>query len=360
MTTPGEAHQVATADVVFYAVDGGADIAHRAPWLFAHGWHAYRTWYLRDGEEARPTYLECHRQLQRHMPELVGDYERLVEAVGGGDLEARFLSHWSPPPLFGACSLATWTNGSNLLVRNYDYPPSLCDATLVATRWGGTQVLGMSDCVVGLLDGVNEHGLAAAIAFGGRKVVAPGFGVGLVVRYLLQMARDVAEALAVLRRVPVQLAYNVALVDRSGASAIARVAPDREMAVAPEPFAGNRQGDTEWPEHAVFCATEEREVALAGSLARVGQSGSGLVHGFLEEPVYRRSDQTPWGTLYTAAYDCDSLTVDLVWPDGTWRQGLGPGRFEEGRRTRHLDVALPPTAHLPTPPVAHGRPLLIV
>ena len=114
--------------------------------------------------------------------------------------------------------------------------------------------MGMSDCVVGLLDGVNDHGLSAAIAFGGRKVVGPGFGVGLIVRYLLQVAHDVPEALEVLRQVPVQLAYNVALVDRTGRSAIAYISPDRPLVLSEVPVAGNRQGATEWPEHARFCA----------------------------------------------------------------------------------------------------------
>lgn len=358
MPTPGPAPEVVTMDVLFHAVDGGPDIAARAPWLFAHGWHAYRTWYLRDGEEARPTYHECHGQVRQHMPELLGEYERLVEAVGGGDLEARFLSHWSPPPLFAACSLATWTNGTNLLVRNYDYPPALCDATLLATRWGGTAVMGMSDCVVGLLDGINEHGLSAAIAFGGRKVVGAGFGIGLVVRYVLQTARDVPEALQVLARVPVQLAYNVALVDRSGRSCIAFVSPDRPLAHSPVPVAGNRQGGTEWPEHARFCATEERERALAETVSRPDMGVAGLVGRFLEEPVYRPGAQTPWGTVYTAAYDCDAGTVDLLWPDDCWRLGLRG--FEEGQRPRTLHAAGPPHEHIPPHPVATGRPLLIV
>ncbi|MDH4160872.1 MAG: C45 family autoproteolytic acyltransferase/hydrolase [Actinomycetota bacterium] len=358
MAGSGSAHDVAELDVVFHAVDGGDDVASRAPEMFEVGWPAYRRWYLRDGEEARPTYAECHRQLRRHLPELLPDYERLVDAVGGGDLEARFLSHWQPPPLFGACSLATWTNGSNLLVRNYDYPPQLCDATLLASRWGGTRVLGMSDCVLGLLDGVNEHGLSAAIAFGGRPVVGHGFGVGIIVRYVLQAAADVGEALAILDRVPVQVSYNIALVDCSGAAAIAYVAPDRAMAVSRLGVAGNRQGATEWTEHARFCATEEREAALAAAMAEEGMTASGLVATFLREPVYRPVDDAPWGTLYTGVYSCDLPSVDLVWPDETWRIGLDG--FVEGRRARRLRVAVPPAEHIPVPAVAHGRPLLIV
>jgi predicted choloylglycine hydrolase len=356
MTHP--AHEVVEVDVAFHAVDGGDDVAAMAPHLFAVGWPAYRRWYLRDGEEARASYAECRRQLRDHMPELLADYERLVESVGGGDLEARFLSHWAPPPLFAACSLATWTNGSNRLVRNYDYPPQLCDATVLATAWGGTRVLGMSDCVLGLLDGVNEHGLAAAIAFGGRQVVGPGFGVGIVVRYVLQQARDVAEGLEILGRVPVQLSYNVALVDGSGGSAIAFVSPDRPLEVSTEPVAGNRQGATEWPEHARFCAAEEREDALLAAIGGPEASAAGLVDTFLTEPVYRPVDDAPWGTLYTAVYDCDEVSVDVVWPDDRWRLDLA--EFAPARRVRRLRLALPPPGHIPPPPVAQGRPLIIV
>jgi predicted choloylglycine hydrolase len=358
MTESGTTHQVTELEVVFAAVDGGSDVAQRAPALFDVGWPAYRRWYLRDGEEARPTYAECHRQVLQHLPELAPDYERLVEAVGGGDLAARFLSHWEPPPLFAACSLATWTNGANLLVRNYDYPPQMCDATVLATHWGGTRVLGMSDCVLGLLDGVNEHGLSAAIAFGGRPVVGPGFGVGIVVRYLLQTARDVGEALEVLGRVPVQVSYNLALVDRSGRAAIAYVAPDRPLAVAHAAVAANRQGETEWEEHARFSGTEEREAALHRAVADRGMTRSALVDTFLHRPVYRPVDDAQWGTLYTAVLDSDRACLDLVWPDDRWHLALDA--FVEGRRTRRLRVLAPPPDHIPTPTVAHGRPHLIV
>ena len=213
------------------------------------------------------------------MPELVDTYEELVAAVGGGDLEARFLSHWCPPPLLTACSLAVWDRERHLLVRSYDYPPLLCDTTVLASTWAGTRVVAMTDCVWGAVDGVNEHGLAVAIAFGGRPVVGTGFGIGLVVRYVLQVASDVREALEVLARVPVQLAYNVALTDASGGGAIAMVGPDRPMTVMAGRTAGNRQGATEWPEHAVFCATEEREAALAALVADPTTTPDTLVAG---------------------------------------------------------------------------------
>ena len=43
----------------------------------------------------------------------------------------------------------------------------------------------MSDCLWGLLDGINDAGLAVSLAFGGRAT-REGFGIPLVVRYLLE------------------------------------------------------------------------------------------------------------------------------------------------------------------------------
>ena len=356
MTGPSE---VVELDLTFRALDAGDSVHHEVPDMFAAAWPAYRSWFLRGGEAARPSYATGADQLRRHMPELVDTYEQLVAAVGGGDLEARFLSHWCPPPMLAACSLAVWDRDRHLLVRSYDYPPLLCDTTVLATTWAGTRVMAMSDCVWGAVDGVNEHGLAVAIAFGGRPVVGVGFGIGLVVRYVLQVARDVPEALAVLARVPVQLAYNVALTDAHGGGAIAMVGPDRPMAVMDGRTAGNRQGATEWPEHATFCATQEREEALAALVADPATTADSLVAGFLVPPLYREPASTLWGTVYTAAYDCDARTLDVLWPDEGWRLALHD--FVPGVRVRRTAVAVPPPAYVPPPsvdelfPVGHGQ-----
>jgi predicted choloylglycine hydrolase len=355
-----EADHVAGAtevDLAFWAVDAGADPAERLPEIFRSAWPAYRSWYLRDGEEDRPTYLACRRALATHMPELLDDYDRLVAAVGGGDLEARFLSHWCPPPLFAACSLTAYAAGPRVLLRTYDYPPVLCDRTVLRSSWQGADVLAMSDCVWGVLDGVNRHGLAVALAFGGRKVVGPGFGIGLILRYVLQTAASVDEALAILGRVPSQLAYNVALLDRTGRAAIARVSPDRPLEVAPGLVAGNRQGTTEWPEHAAFCGTEEREQVMAWALDSPDLTLPTLVDRFLRPPLHRPTGIHTWGTVYTAAYDVDSLAVDLLWPGTSWR--LTMDDFHEGELVRRTWLAPPPTEHIAPHPIAHGRPLLI-
>ena len=65
------------------------------------------------------------KKLRQHMPELLPIYERLVELAGGGDLAARFLSLYRPPPYLLGCSQAVWPGRDPVLVRNYDYSPAL-------------------------------------------------------------------------------------------------------------------------------------------------------------------------------------------------------------------------------------------
>jgi hypothetical protein len=130
------------------------------------------------------------------------------------------------PPL--ACSPCTSRRGSRLdvhkwaltgetpmLIRNYDYRPELCERVVYSSALTGRRVIGSSDCLWGLLDGMNDGGLAISLAFGGRRGAASGFGIPLVVRYVLEVADTVPDAIAVLARVPVNMAYNLTILDRN-------------------------------------------------------------------------------------------------------------------------------------------------
>ena len=188
-----------------------------------------------------------------HMPELVPTYEALCALAGGGDLEARFLAMFAPPSYLSGCSQAVWrepATATPILMRNYDYAPERLEGAILSTRWAGKRVIGVSDCAWGLLDGINEDGLAVSLAFGGRKVVGTGFGVPLVVRYLLQTCATTEAARAVLRRLPYHLAHTLTIVDAAGDTCTAYIAPDREVVLTDAPVATNHQGQVEWTEHA--------------------------------------------------------------------------------------------------------------
>ena len=166
--------------------------------LFAQYWPAYHQWWAREGLTARPTYLECRKAIRKHIPEIAQLWEELCDLAGGGDAAARFLSFYCPPPYLSACSQAIWQGDAPLLVRNYDYAPLAFDAVVLKTGWQGRGVIGMSDGLFGLVDGINDAGLAVSLTFGGRRNTGRGFGVPLILRYVLQTCTSTEEAGAAL------------------------------------------------------------------------------------------------------------------------------------------------------------------
>ena len=162
-------------DIVFEAIDEDRP-GEKWRRVFDRHWHAYSRWFLREGIRQRPTYLDCLKAMREHMPELLPLYKEICEAAGGGDLEARFLSMWCPPAYVGGCSQAI-VDGPEpaALIRNYDYSPKLLEGTWLASRFCGKRVVAMVDCLWGVLDGINEDGLAVSLSFGGRTAVGEGF-----------------------------------------------------------------------------------------------------------------------------------------------------------------------------------------
>ena len=286
--------------------------------LFHEYWPAYRQWWAREGVASRPTYAEGLRALSTHMPEIVPLYEELCERTGGGDAEARFLSFWCPPAYLAGCSQAIWPGEEPLLVRNYDYSPTAFDGLVLRTRWQGRTVIGTSDGMWGLVDGMNSDGLAMSLTFGGRRDVGVGFGVPLVLRYLLQTCATTAEAVAALSRLPTHMSYNVTVLDARRAYATAMMSPGRETIITRSPVATNHQERIEWSSHARFTATVERERFLLHRLTLHVEPAEKFLAAFLRPPLYSTAFREGFGTLYTASYRPRQGGMELRWPSGSW------------------------------------------
>jgi predicted choloylglycine hydrolase len=302
---------------------------------FTRDWKAYRQWYLAEGIDVRPTYAVCLRQIKRHMPELLPTYERLCELAGGGDLEARFLSLYCPPAYLTGCSQIVWPGVDPILLRNYDYAPNLAEGLILRSKWNGRGVLAMIDCLWGVLDGINDAGLAISLTFGGRRVVGEGFGVPIILRYVLEFCETVAQARSVLSRVPSHMAYNVTLVDRSGAFCTAYLAPDREPLIKQVPIAANHQGRIDWHQYARATSTLERERYLFFRLQDPEMTEERLISCFLSTPLYTRAYVKGFGTLYTALYRPVSGRASFIWPDGRWDLDLN--NFQGGVRHQRFE-----------------------
>ncbi len=301
--------------------------------LFEKLWPGYRSWFLRSAVAELPSYLASRRALREHMPELVPVWEQLVELAGGGDIEARFLSSWCPPPYIVGCSQAVWVdsrgNEAPALLRNYDFAPLLLEGSWLATRWTGPRVAVLGDCVWGALDGMNEAGLAASLSFGGRTVSGPGFGIPLVLRYVLELAQNTAEAVRLLERVPVSMCYSVTLLDRLGEWATVFVAPDRPTEVTRRNVVTNYQHQVDWPEHAEATNATERQDRLQAQIDGPG-SLQDAVDSLLVPPLYQSAFLRGYGTLYSAVYRPAAGSVELLWPQQRWLQTLDA--FGDGER----------------------------
>ena len=291
--------------------------------LFERTWPAYRKWFEKEGDDRRPQLESCRAELERHMPELVPIWERLVELAGAEEKAARMLSLYRPTPYITGCSQAVWSRGEPLLVRNYDYHPDCFEGTFLHSAWSGTHTLVASDCLWGVLDGLNEYGLVVSLAFGGRRDVGDGFGIPLILRYVLETCRTVSEAAAVLERVPSHMSYNVSLLDTAGDRVVVAVAPDRSTSVTRGDIATNHQRGVEWSRYDRFTRSSEREEYLAGLLADPELSAEAFARRFLRAPLYNTRYDRAFGTLYTAVYRPARGGAEYLWPAAGVEQSLG-------------------------------------
>src|SRR5580692_7863423 len=135
-------------------------------------------WLTDDGRTAEGA-LRARTLFEEHLPELVPLLDRLAEQTDRPGAET-FLTMAALKPFFSGCTQA---GGSGRLVRNYDFAPDECEATIVRSRFL-RPVIGMQEAGWGLLDGMNDAGLAVSLTFGGRALTGPGFAVNVVLRYL--------------------------------------------------------------------------------------------------------------------------------------------------------------------------------
>jgi predicted choloylglycine hydrolase len=128
----------------------------------------------------------------------------------------------------GQCSIFAAFNGSEVMIgRNYDMLYSLrkiTESSLVCFT-GKNKYLGHSDCFIGKVDGINEHGLFVGITAVPHEEMKPGLNFYFVCKHILENCRHVEEGIEVLKRFPSSVANNYLLADPSGSMAVVEVTP---------------------------------------------------------------------------------------------------------------------------------------
>ena len=276
----------------------------------------YRLWFASEGELKRSSLLKCKEALQTHMPELVSLWEHLIAIAQAGTDDARLLSFYYPAShLLSGSSQAVWARYTPILVRNFDCSPENCEGRIMKTRWHDTEVIASTDCLWGVLDGMNEHGLSISLSFAGKESFAEGFSVPIILRYVLEFCTNVDEAVKVLSRVPAHMAYNVTVLDANGQVRTLELTPFSNPKVTHKPFAVNHQGDFELTDYAMFSHSYERQQFIVGTLYDPLSSIESFVNAFAYSPLFSSNYAQGLGTLYTAIYNPQLRAMEYRWPN---------------------------------------------
>ncbi|MEH1124227.1 C45 family peptidase [Micromonospora sp. CPCC 206061] len=256
-----------------------------------------------------------------HMPELVPVLDGLAAELDRPGA-AGVLTQAALKPFFSGCSMA---GAPGALVRNYDFNPEHCERTVVASRFL-RPVIGMGDFLWGLLDGMNDAGLAVALSFGGRFTHGRGMSILLVVRHLLETCASVDEAWRAVAGMPVSTSQNLILVDREQ-TAVVHLGPDRRAVRVDEACVTNHQDAPVPDAEEASNATQRRLAALR---AMTNPTADALVAAMLRPPLYQTRYAEGAGTVYTADYRPAQGRVTYVWPDHRHEQsfaGFAPGEW---------------------------------
>ena len=76
--------------------------------------------------------------------------------------------------------------------------------------------LAHSTAMICVEDGMNEHGLAAALTFLLPKTVKPGINGGFLIRLILEECKTAEEAARLLQKIPISSAHNIVVADSMG------------------------------------------------------------------------------------------------------------------------------------------------
>ena len=308
--------------------------------VFNAHWPAYKQWYLSKKQSSINVdeLVRAQTQLRKTMPEIVPVYERFCEHVSDDPVAQQFLTMYQPPAYLINCSQAVFFDEQPILIRNYDLSPDLSENTILFTDWLDRKVITTNECLWGADDGMNDAGLAISLTFGGSKEVGTGFGIPLIMRYVLQTCDTVDQAIKQLKRIPSHMAYNVTAVDKSGEFATIMLAPDQAAIVSKQGVATNHQEKILWPEQADFSKTLARKKHLESVLKQSGLNEDMLVNEFHRSPLYSTNYQQSFGTVFTAVYKPLSGSMAYHWPNEKWQHSFE--NFNAGQKTIKLGKSL--------------------
>ncbi|MGH0425872.1 C45 family autoproteolytic acyltransferase/hydolase [Bacillus pretiosus] len=172
----------------------------------------------------------CKPILTEFAPSIVKEIQGFADGCHSSFEEvSAFLLSIGVFELAGQCSIFSVFNGGEMIVgRNYDMLLNLkkiTESSLVCFE-GKNKYVGHSDCFIGKVDGINQHGLFVGITSVPHEGIKPGLNFYFAVKYILENCCTVEEGIEVLKRFPSSVANNYLLADPLGNMAVVEVTPN--------------------------------------------------------------------------------------------------------------------------------------
>lgn len=183
--------------------------------------------------------------LKKHFPEAAEEIRGVTDAGGyDNELFASWmmcmgcclynLEEGNSVEIRGCTAFAFTDRGALVYGRNNDLPLFLkkgSKSILYRPDGGNTFLLNTSSFINGE-EGINEHGLIAAMTFVLPRMdeIKPGLNSVFLVRYILEKCMNFDEAVEALKTVPVSSSCNILIADKNGKTVVAECNPlDRNM-----------------------------------------------------------------------------------------------------------------------------------
>jgi predicted choloylglycine hydrolase len=317
-------------------------------WILSGTYREMGTVY---GEELKrrgymlPRFTEEHKRIsaasekivQRVFPEILEEVRGISEASGldYSDLCARLFTH----PLAGkppGCTIFAVRDGGDVWVgRNYDwfYEIAPYAASYFTAPEGGYKSIGQSDMFLGREDGVNEKGLAVAMA-GITSNFTPGVMFWVAIRYILDKCATVEEGVEWLLGIPHHCTITILLADKSGDVAVVEASPTKTRVRRPESnfiVSTNHLNHPDMLDIKLFEPSDShrRYDAVVKELSRGGRVDEKRLVGVLSDHsglVCSHIDEIGLGTLWSTVTHVNTLRV--------WRAEGHPCRVQYKLDTR--------------------------
>ncbi len=175
--------------------------------------------------------IKSEKEVKRGFPEILEEIQGFADACHTSyEHLASFILSIGAFKVEPMCSAFATFNGSDVVFgRNYDFYYSFkkyTESYLTCPKDSYWSV-GHSDIFVGRKDGVNEKGLAIAMAGIKEKIIKPGINFILAVRYVLDKCASVEEGVKTLLDVHFSTTNNYLLADKDCSMAVVEASPDK-------------------------------------------------------------------------------------------------------------------------------------